>query len=72
MVVIILNERVIGAINLKMEKFRAEFKSPGAKWRGKLFWSWNGELEKKELLRQIDILKEMGMGGYFMHSICHP
>ena len=28
----------------------------------------NGKLEKKELLRQIDVMKEMGFGGYFMHS----
>jgi hypothetical protein len=45
-----------------------EFKSPGVEWRGKPFWSWNGKLEKEELLRQIDVLKEMGMGGFFMHS----
>ena len=36
--------------------------------RGKPFWSWNGQLEKSELLRQVDVVKEMGMGGAFMHS----
>jgi hypothetical protein len=45
-----------------------EFASPGNAWRGKPFWSWNGKLEKNELIRQIHVLKEMGMGGYFMHS----
>ncbi len=45
-----------------------EFLNPGVEWRGKPFWSWNGKLEKDELLRQIDMLKEMGMGGFFMHS----
>jgi len=45
-----------------------EFKNPGAEWRGKPFWSWNGKLEKDELLRQIDVMKDMGMGGFFMHS----
>jgi hypothetical protein len=44
------------------------FKNPGVEWRGKPFWSWNGKLEKEELLRQIHVLKEMGMGGFFMHS----
>lgn len=44
------------------------FQAPPARYRGKPFWSWNGKLEQKELLRQIDILKEMGMGGYFCHS----
>ncbi len=45
-----------------------EFKDPGREFRGKPFWSWNGELEEKELKRQVDVLKEMGFGGYFMHS----
>ncbi|MCF7817714.1 MAG: hypothetical protein K9M54_07515 [Kiritimatiellales bacterium] len=45
-----------------------DFKNPGVEWRGKPFWSWNGKLEKDELLRQIQVLKEMGMGGFFMHS----
>ncbi len=44
------------------------FEKPGAEYRGKPFWSWNGELEKGELLRQIGLIKEMGFGGFFMHS----
>ncbi|MCX7002093.1 MAG: glycosyl hydrolase [bacterium] len=45
-----------------------EFTAPGAQWRGKPFWSWNGALRKDELLRQIHVMQEMGFGGYFMHS----
>ncbi|MFA6173803.1 MAG: glycosyl hydrolase, partial [Kiritimatiellales bacterium] len=45
-----------------------DFKNPGAEWRGKPFWAWNGKLEKAELLRQIGVMKEMGFGGFFMHS----
>ena len=44
------------------------FKNPGAEWRGKPFWSWNGELREEEVCRQINIMQEMGLGGYFMHS----
>ena len=44
------------------------FHSPAAAFRGKPFWSWNGTLETPELLRQLRIFKEMGMGGVFMHS----
>ncbi len=44
------------------------FEKPGAEYRGKPFWSWNGELEKGELIRQIGVIKEMGFGGFFMHS----
>jgi hypothetical protein len=45
-----------------------EFNNPPAIWRGKPFWAWNGKLEKEELLRQIHVMKEMGFGGFFMHS----
>lgn len=44
------------------------FSNPGNEYRGKPFWSWNGELEEQELIRQANIMKEMGLGGYFMHS----
>ncbi len=44
------------------------FKNPGAEWRGKPFWSWNGELREDEVRRQINIMRQMGLGGYFMHS----
>lgn len=44
------------------------FANPSHEWRGKPFWSWNGELEEKELCRQVEVLKEMGFGGHFMHS----
>ena len=44
------------------------FKDPGTEWRGKPFWAWNGSLEKDELLRQLGLFREMGMGGVFMHS----
>ncbi len=51
-----------------MEKIYDEFKNPSAHYRGKPFWSWNGKLEEDELLRQVDVMKQMGFGGYFMHS----
>ncbi len=50
------------------KKLHAEFKDPPVEYKGKPFWSWNGELDKDELLRQTGILKEMGFGGHFMHS----
>ncbi len=41
----------------------ALFQNPGPAWRGKPFWSWNGRLDKDELLRQVDVMKTMGFGG---------
>ncbi|MCL2528610.1 MAG: hypothetical protein FWE42_09365 [Defluviitaleaceae bacterium] len=46
----------------------ALFKSPTAEYRGAPFWAWNCKLDKKELFRQIDIFKEMGIGGFHIHS----
>jgi len=54
--------------SLSMDELKSNFDDPGAAWRGKPFWSWNGDLEKEELIRQIHVMKEMGMGGFFMHS----
>ncbi len=44
------------------------FKSPTSEYRGVPFWSWNCRLERQELLRQIDCLKQMGFGGFNMHA----
>ncbi|MFA6715859.1 MAG: hypothetical protein WCS27_10815, partial [Victivallaceae bacterium] len=41
---------------------------PDRKFRSAPFWSWNGKLDEAELRRQIRIFKDMGMGGFFMHS----
>lgn len=32
------------------------------------FWSWNDELKPEELTRQIRWMKDMGIGGFFMHA----
>lgn len=45
-----------------------EFKNPGSGYRAAPFWAWNTDLKKEELLRQIDELKSMGFGGFFMHT----
>lgn len=50
------------------KQVRQAFVHPSVAYRGKPFWSWNGELRGEELVRQAHIMKEMGLGGYFMHS----
>lgn len=45
-----------------------QFSCPSTDYRGKPFWSWNGELREDELVRQAKVMKEMGLGGFFMHS----
>ncbi|MCI8417797.1 MAG: hypothetical protein HFI33_09975 [Lachnospiraceae bacterium] len=52
-----------------MEKFSKElFQNPTKEYRGAPFWAWNGELDREVLQRQIDVLKEMGFGGFHIHS----
>lgn len=44
------------------------FRNPTSEYRGTPFWSWNCDLNKDMLLRQIEYLKQMGFGGFHMHS----
>ena len=51
-----------------MDRMWSEFSNPDCRFRGKPFWAWNGKLEAEELRRQIRVMKQMGLGGFFMHS----
>jgi hypothetical protein len=53
--------------NTKAHLDDALFRNPSSEYRGTPFWAWNCDLEKDELCRQIDIFKEMGLGGFHMH-----
>ncbi len=43
------------------------FRNPTCEYRGTPFWAWNSDLKSEELCRQIEIFKEMGLGGFHMH-----
>ncbi len=45
----------------------ALFAAPTAEYRATPFWAWNDEMEKDELLWQIEQFKKMGYGGFHMH-----
>ena len=45
----------------------ALFRDPTSEYRGTPFWAWNDMLTKEELERQIDVFREMGLGGFHMH-----
>ncbi len=53
--------------NTEKDLSKELFKKPTSEYRGTPFWAWNCDLEKEELLRQIEIFKEMGLGGFHMH-----
>lgn len=45
----------------------ALFRCPGSEYRGTPFWAWNCRLDPAELMRQIEIFRQMGFGGFHMH-----
>ncbi|MFA6568307.1 MAG: hypothetical protein WCS96_08865, partial [Victivallales bacterium] len=51
-----------------MKDSDGKFMNPDSRYRAKPFWAWNGKLEECELRRQLNVMKEMGLGGAFMHS----
>ena len=46
----------------------ALFRNPTSEYRAAPFWAWNCKLSKEQLLRQIDQIQAMGMGGFHIHS----
>lgn len=43
------------------------FQNPDSEYRAVPFWAWNGQLTPEELLQQLDVMKQMGMGGVHLH-----
>lgn len=44
------------------------FQNPTSEYRGAPFWSWNCKISEELVDDQIDIYKEMGMGGFHVHA----
>jgi len=51
-----------------LQELKEQFRSPASQYRGAPFWSWNDDLNEKEIRRQIRQMKRAGIGGFFMHS----
>ncbi|MFA9378183.1 MAG: glycosyl hydrolase [Lachnotalea sp.] len=49
-------------------KIEQDFLNSPNQFRPIPFWSWNDELDSKELKNQIEELKKGGNGGFFMHA----
>ena len=44
------------------------FRDPPKEYRGAPFWGWVTKQEKQKTVQQIDIMEQMGMGGFHMHT----
>ncbi|MCX7942644.1 MAG: hypothetical protein N2516_06070, partial [Dictyoglomaceae bacterium] len=51
-----------------MKEIKEKFINPDIEFRSAPFWSWNDRLSIDELKRQVEDMKEHGIGGFFMHS----
>ena len=51
-----------------MKNLLAEIKTLAPAYGSIPFWSWNDRLEPEELRRQIRVMKDLGMSGFFMHA----
>lgn len=50
------------------EKFSPQlFAKPAHEYRAAPFWAWNTKIEKDTIRKQIDMLYDMGMGGFHIH-----
>lgn len=39
-------------------------------YRGLLFWSLKGKLDKEEIITQVHVMNQMGFGGFF-NALAH-
>lgn len=44
------------------------FRNPTAEYRGAPFWGWNCRLDRNVLEEQIECFRQMGFGGFHIHS----
>lgn len=51
-----------------MQRFVKEIKEHAMEYGSIPFWSWNDKLEEDELRRQINVMHDLGMKGFFMHA----
>lgn len=50
------------------KKLQSALKQDLTNYRAIPFWSWNNALDETELIKQIDQMYEVGMGGFIMHA----
>lgn len=61
------------SFDIDTENLYELFRDPAPQYRPYARWWWNGlRLDENEILRELDIMKEMGLGGVEINSIRFP
>ena len=55
-------------MNKATEKLQKALSADLTDYQSIPFWSWNNELDEKELVKQIEDMKSVGIGGFIMHA----
>ena len=58
----------IGESNMTFAEMLSLFPDPDAEYRPVPFWFWNSKLDPDEIERQVRLMHEAGLGGFFMHA----
>ena len=51
-----------------LEKLKKQLNTDLKDYKSIPFWSWNNELDENELVKQIEEMHSVGMGGFFIHA----
>ena len=64
----ILTQKASLIIKERRRNMKLNIKNPDNCYRPAPFWSWNDKLSCEELRRQIRLMHDAGLGGFFMHA----
>lgn len=52
----------------KLKNLKESLRGDLSEYKPFPFWSWNNEIEEKELIRQIESMYKSGLGGFIIHA----
>ena len=52
----------------KLKNLKESLRGDLSEYKPFPFWSWNNEIEEKELIRQIESRYKSGLGGFMIHG----
>ena len=59
---------MLDKISFEIGDKKMNFEKVENKYRPMPFWSWNARLDVEETKRQVKLMSQAGLGGFFMHA----